>query len=151
MEESMQEFPHVYSVNALALSVGHVLLSAAGKPDIESLPPREFGGPGSAWSPEELLVAAVADCFVLSFKAIASASKFEWDSLDCHTEGRLDQLEGATRFTHFRTAANLRISSEISIERAERLMHKADKLCLITNSLKAPCTFEAKVSVNAAV
>jgi organic hydroperoxide reductase OsmC/OhrA len=143
----MQELPHVYKAGALALSAGHVFLSAADKQDIESLPPREFGGPGTAWSPEELLVAAVADCFVLSFKAIAHASTYEWDSLECHTEGTLEQLEGSYQFTGFRTVANLKIGPMGSIERAERLMHKADKMCLVTNSLRAPSTLETRVTI----
>jgi peroxiredoxin-like protein len=143
----MQELPHVYKAGALALSAGHVFLSAADKQDIESLPPREFGGPGTVWSPEELLVAAVADCFVLSFKTIAGASSFEWDSLECHTEGTLEQVEGSYQFTSFRTVANLRIGPMGSSERAERLMHKADNMCLVTNSLKASSTIEVRVTI----
>jgi hypothetical protein len=33
--------------------------------------PREFDGRGNQWSPESLLAAALADCFVLSFRAVA--------------------------------------------------------------------------------
>ena len=143
----MQELPHLYQVNAVALSAGHVFLSAADKPDIESMPPREFGGPGNAWSPEELVVAAVADCFVLSFKAIAIASKFEWKSLDCRTEGTLDRVEGAFQFTRFRTMASLTIGVGASKERAELLLSKAEKVCLVTNSLKAPSGLTTRVIV----
>ena len=37
---------------------------------IESAPPKEFDGPGDQWSPEQLLTAAVADCFVLNFRTM---------------------------------------------------------------------------------
>ena len=70
----MQELPHHYVVSANAKTVGNVALSANGVSDLESAPPAEFGGPGDQWSPESLLVAAVADCFILSFRAIARAS-----------------------------------------------------------------------------
>lgn len=32
-------------------------------------PPVQFGGDGKEWSPEDLFVAAVADCYLFSFKA----------------------------------------------------------------------------------
>ena len=77
----MQDFPHQYRVSANAKTAGNVVLSSSGVPDLPSAAPAEFGGPGDQWSPESLLVAAVADCFVLSFRAIARASQFDWASL----------------------------------------------------------------------
>ena len=47
-------------------------------PDLETAPPPEFDGPGGLWSPENLLCAAVADCFILTFRAIASFSRLSW-------------------------------------------------------------------------
>jgi peroxiredoxin-like protein len=143
----MQELPHVYKVNALALPVGHVFLSASDKHDIESSSPREFGGPGNAWSPEELVVAAIADCLVLSFKTIASASKFSWISLECNTEGTLDQVDGAYQFTHFRTVAILKVDTNVSAEHAKRLMIKAESMCPVTNSMKARTMVEIRVTL----
>ena len=48
---------------------GDVALSGDGLPAIATAPPAEFGGPGDRWSPETLLAAAVADCFVLGFRS----------------------------------------------------------------------------------
>ena len=70
----MHDFPHHYAVSATAETASNVSLSSEDVAAIESAPPVEFGGPGGHWSPESLLVAAVADCFVLSFPAIARAS-----------------------------------------------------------------------------
>ncbi len=72
----MHPFPHRYIVNAAMRPDGDVPLSTEGVRIIESAPPKEFDGPGNQWSPEALLTAAVADCFVLSFRAIAAASKY---------------------------------------------------------------------------
>ena len=71
----MQDFPHQYSATALANVEGDVNLQSERLPSLVSAPPSEFGGPGDRWSPETLLVAAVADCFVLTFRAIARASQ----------------------------------------------------------------------------
>ena len=70
----MEELPHHYIVSSSASSEGSVLVEAVGLPSLETAPPAEFGGPGDKWSPESLLVAAVADCFILTFRAIARAS-----------------------------------------------------------------------------
>ena len=77
----MQDFPHHYSAFARAQEQGEIELGGDGLAPLQSAPPAEFGGPGDLWSPETLLVAAVADCFALTFRAIARASKLpRWPS-----------------------------------------------------------------------
>jgi organic hydroperoxide reductase OsmC/OhrA len=145
----MQDFPHHYKVTAGANLAGNVNLRSPGAPDLASAPPAEFGGPGDQWSPESLLVAAVADCFVLSFRAIARASRFEWDSLSCDVEGTLDRVDRVTQFTGFDVAATLNIPAGSDEAKAERLLEKAEQACLITNSLKAESHLEIKVHISA--
>ena len=143
----MQDFPHNYTVSATAQSTSNVELSGAGLETIESAPPKEFGGPGDRWSPESLLVAAVADCFVLSFRAIARASKLEWESLSCSADGVLDRVDKQTRFTGFNVKAELVVPVGTDEARAHRLLEKAENLCLVTNSLIADSHLEATVHV----
>lgn len=141
----MQNLPHQYNVSAAADPESAVQLRSTGLPDLESAAPAEFGGPGDQWSPESLLVASVADCFVLSFKAIARASKFSWISLTCSVEGTLDKVERATQFTIFDLRASLTIPADMSEKMALRLLDKAEHLCLITNSLTADTRLTASV------
>jgi len=143
----MQDFPHHYSVSALARSEGEVTLESARLAAIASAPPSEFGGPGDRWSPETLLVAAHADCFVLSFRAVARASKLSWVSLRCQVEGTLDRVERVTQFTAFVVRAALTLPAGSDVERARGLLEKAEKVCLIANSLKAKTTLEATVEL----
>ena len=131
----MHPLPHNYQVNAAASGAGAVTLSAQGLPNILSAPPAEFDGPGDQWSPETLLLAAVADCFVLSFRAVAGASKFAWTSLDCQTHGVLDSVDHVTRFTQITNTATLKIPASSPESRAQSLLEKAEKICLISNSL----------------
>ena len=133
----MHPFPHRYIVNATVRPVGDVPLSTDGVRIIESAPPKEFDGPGNQWSPEGLLTAAVADCFSLSFRAIAAASKFAWLNLESRTEGTLDRIEGKMRFTRFDTHAKLLVPGGGDIERAKKLLEKAEQTCLVANSLNA--------------
>jgi organic hydroperoxide reductase OsmC/OhrA len=141
----MQDLPHHYSVAAGAQAEGPVVLSSEGLPDLASAAPQQFGGPGDRWSPETLLVAAVADCFILSFRAIARASKLAWTSLECRVEGTLDRVDRAMQFTAFHVRASLRVAPGVSEEQARRILEKAERSCLISNSLKAPSHLEAEV------
>jgi peroxiredoxin-like protein len=133
----MHPFPHHYIVNASVRPDGDVPLSTEGVRIIESAPPKEFDGPGNQWSPEGLLTAAVADCFVLSFRAIAAASKFAWSSLESRTEGTLDRIDGKMRFTRFDTHAKLHVAAGADVERAKKLLEKAEMACLVANSLSS--------------
>lgn len=141
----MQEFPHRYRVSAAAGTDGDVRLGSDGITDLLSAPPREFGGPGDKWSPETLLVAAVADCFVLSFRAIARASKLSWLSLKCDVEGTLERIENVNRFTSFVVHAKLEVSADINEDLAQRILAKAEKSCLVSRSLSGETHLDATV------
>jgi organic hydroperoxide reductase OsmC/OhrA len=112
---------------------------------MQSAPPAEFGGPGDQWSPETLLVASVADCFILTFRAIARASKFDWVSLECTVDGTLERIDRVTQFTGFAVKATLTVPAGADSARATLLMEKAERGCLVTNSLIADSHLEATV------
>ncbi len=143
----MQDLPHHYVVSGAAKVAGNVVLSSSGVADLDSAPPAEFGGPGDQWSPESLLVAAVADCFILSFRAIARASRLEWDSLSCSVEGTLDRIDRVTQFSGFNVSATLDVAAGTDEGKAQRLLEKAEQACLVTNSLKAESHLKATVRV----
>lgn len=143
----MQNFPHHYRVAAATRPGHNVALSSDGLDDLSSAAPAEFGGPGDLWSPETLLVAAVADCFILSFKAIAKGMKLDWTALSCDVEGTLDRTDNRTEFTAFKVTASLDVPAGTDETKAKRIMEKAEYACLISNSLKAETHLEATVSV----
>ena len=148
----MQDLPHHYAVTADAKSDTNVTLSSRGLDDLDTAGPPEFGGPGDVWSPETLLVGAVADCFILSFRATARAARLEWDSLSCSVIGTLDKIDRVTQFTAYDITAELTLpapaDNKADDKKALRLMEKAEKHCLITNSLKAATTLQASVLIS---
>lgn len=141
----MHPYPHQYTVQATANPSGDVPVTSAGLPGLVTAPPAEFDGPGDRWSPETLLVAAVADCFLLSFRGVARANKFDWHSLECSVEGTLDRVEGRTRFTRMAVRATLRVPAGTDEAKARQLMERAEHVCLISNSLLAERSIEATV------
>jgi organic hydroperoxide reductase OsmC/OhrA len=134
----MHELPHHYVAFATGGTAGDVDLQSPHLPALGSASPAEFGGPGDRWSPETLLVAALADCFVLTFRAVARASGLAWTSVRCEVIGTLDRVERATQFTAFTMRVELRVSEGTTEDLARRAVEKAERNCLITNSLKAP-------------
>jgi len=132
----MDAYPHRYEVRATAGTEGSVTIASSGLPSLATAPPPQFGGPGDQWSPETLFVAAAADCLILTFRAVATASKFSWVDIDCRGEGVLDRVDGVTRFTGLDLAVRLTVPPGTDADRARRLVEKAEKACLVTNSMR---------------
>jgi organic hydroperoxide reductase OsmC/OhrA len=143
----MHPFPHHYAVTASAPPAGEIQLIGDRLPVLRSAPPSQFDGPGDRWSPESLLVAAVADCFVLTFRAIARAAKLPWMSLDCVVTGTLDRVDRVTQFTEFEVIARLKVPLGVELEQALRALEKAKRECLISNSLKASFHLDSQIEV----
>ena len=95
----MKPLPHSYEVALLGGPAGYASLSTEGVPALSSAPPKEFDGPGDAWSPEHLLLASVLACFMFTFRAVARGSNFDFLSLDLTGSGTVDRKDGVTCFT----------------------------------------------------
>lgn len=143
----MHPFPHRYRAQARAASTGRVMVDADGLPEIETNAPPEFGGPPGHWSPETLLVAAIADCFILSFRASARSSRLAWLSLAVDVEGVLEKADGSALFTRFTISPRLTVAPGTSETLAEGVLQHAKRLCLITNSLSGECELATTVHV----
>jgi peroxiredoxin-like protein len=143
----MQNLPHRYQVSANAETEGNVVLKADDLPQLISAPPAQFGGPGNQWSPEHLLVASVADCFILTFRAVAQASKLVWSNLEASAEGVLERADRVTRFTTITVSATLTVPADTNIDKARQLLEKAEAACLITNSLSGETHLETEIIV----
>ncbi|MGH8197027.1 MAG: OsmC family protein [Steroidobacteraceae bacterium] len=141
----MHPFPHRYQVTVGATPEGALQLNAEGLTEIVSLPPPQFGGPGGYWSPETLLLAAVGDCMMLTFRAIAKASRFEWRELSANVDGLLERIDGNSRFTRIETRVRLVVPAGADAGRARKLLEKAEQGCPVSNSLTAERQLECEV------
>ncbi|MBV1913338.1 MAG: OsmC family protein, partial [Cycloclasticus sp.] len=103
----MEQLPHTYTVNVTGTPDTTLSTFSNHLPIIKIAPPKEFDGPGDQWSPEELLMASLSSCLILSFKAIARASKLEWYDLQCDSSGVLDKVDRKVLFTKINTKATL--------------------------------------------
>lgn len=141
----MKDLPHNYAITSTLNNDGQVSLEADNAPKMVITAPPEFGGPAGNWSPETLLVASVASCFLLTYRALASASKLDWQSFSCDVSGRLDSVNRVVQFSGFTITANLIVDNSNDIEKAERLLKKSEDSCLIRNSLIPKIILETHV------
>ena len=145
----MHPYPHHYVVRASAAPEGDVPISAERLPTLQTAPPAEFDGPGDRWSPETLVAAAVGDCLILTFRSVTAASKVPWTFLQCRVSGTLDRIDRVTQFTGFEIHATLTVPPGTSPDAARHALEKADRVCLITNSLKGATRLVATIEVAA--
>lgn len=141
----MHPYPHVYRVSAAGTAGGTVTVSAPQLPDLATAPPPEFDGPGGFWSPENLLCAAIADCFILTFRGVSRGARFDWLKLECRVEGTLERAEGGSQFTRYMTFATLTVSEGSDVTKARALLERAEHSCLVSNSLRGARALECEV------
>ncbi len=141
----MEPLPHTYSVAVTANPDDALSVTTEDIPELVVSPPPQFGGSGDQWSPEDLLVASLASCFVLSFRAIAKVNQFGWSDLRVQASGELHKVDRKTRFTSMTIRARLTIDAGEGREKAERFLQKAEDSCFISNSLNCDIHLESEI------
>lgn len=139
---------YIYRVNASSTTVrsGIVAADEIEPPIVFSAPPEFQGEPGN-WTPEHFLMASVAGCFVSTFSGMADFSKFEFLTLEVGVEGIIRKDQGGWRFTQINVRPRLKIAQEKDRERANRLLEKAEKTCLVVRSLASQVALEPEIVV----
>ena len=143
----MHPYPHMYGAAAAGERTGTVTVTSPKLPQLETAPPPEFDGPGGVWSPETLLCASLADCFVLTFRAVSRAARLDWVRLECRVEGILERIERVSQFTRYTTFANLTVPAGTDASKARKLLEQAEHDCLISNSVRGSRILEAQITV----
>jgi organic hydroperoxide reductase OsmC/OhrA len=124
---------------------------ATGLPSLEVAPPPEFQGDPGFWTPEHLYVASVNSCFVATFLAIADLSKLDIVSVASSARGKLEQVEASGfQITEVVLRPKLIVRHARDMERGGRLLAKAAKSCLISNSIKTIVELEPQIEFESA-
>ena len=107
--------------------------------------PAEFEGPGGGFSPEDLYVMALQNCFVATFKVFAEKSRLAYESLRVESELTVDRDE-AGRPWMARCVFAVYLEGCVQIENAKRILARTSENCMILNSVKTEKVFEFHVS-----
>ncbi|ACD83140.1 OsmC family protein [Candidatus Methylacidiphilum infernorum] len=143
----MHPLPHHYKVVSSGGPFGNLIVKGIDEefPPIELNAPVQYGGPKNTWSPETLLPAALSSCLILTFDSVAEASRFRWHKIECEADGTLDRKEGIRYFVSFSLKVKLFVPQGTDIQKAQKLLHKAEENCLITQSLKGSVFLESEI------
>jgi organic hydroperoxide reductase OsmC/OhrA len=142
------ETRHNYQVRAKStrLRSGVIASDAVPKPICFSAPP-EFQGEAGLWTPEHFFVASVVTCYVSTFSGMSDVSKLGFVSLEVDADGVLEKGAEGWRFTEVCLRPTLKIAREEDRERANRLLEKAERSCLVARSISARVTMQSNVNV----
>jgi organic hydroperoxide reductase OsmC/OhrA len=110
--------------------------------------PPQFSGLEGRWTPEDLLMTALASCFTTTFHAIAGYSKFEYTDLAVEAEGTVSKTDNGYCFSEIVIRPSLMIPNEEQRERSVGLLHKAKALCLVSRALATAQKFEARIEIS---
>ncbi len=112
--------------------------------------PPAFGGLEGRWTPEDLLLGAVASCYTTTFRALAENSKSEYTDLQVEVEGNISKADRGYGFGEILIRANLTIPPAADQALAVKLLHKAKALCLVSRALSIGQRFEPHLQVGEA-
>ncbi|MBK6315638.1 MAG: OsmC family protein [Blastocatellia bacterium] len=138
---------HTYETEVVWIGERRGILSSTGLPDIQVAAPPEFKGHPGVWTPEHLFVSATASCFVTTFLAIAELSKLEFVGITTTAVGKLEKIEGqGYLISEIVIRPTLTVKHAGDEERALRILEKAERNCLVSNSIKSVVRLESVVS-----
>jgi len=122
-------------------------LTSEGKPSLSVVAPPEFQGQSGQWTPEDLFVAAVEVCLMLTFVGIAEKRGLSFASYESQAEGLLEWEQGSYRFVRVVVSPTVAFFDEHSIAAGREVMERAHDTCLVARSLNCEVVVEPSLVV----
>ena len=117
-----------------------------GKPEIQGTADTAFRGEAEKWNPEDLFVAAISSCHMLSYLALCAREKISVLSYEDEATGVMkEDGKGGGRFEQVTLHPVVTIANADHVDRARELHEKAHELCFIASSVSIPIHHEAEV------
>lgn len=146
----MAEEKHTYRTSIRWTAQKRAALSAPGLPGVEIGTPPEFpGGHAGIWSPEHLFTASAEACLMTTFLAIAENSKLAFTSYSSEAVGTLEKNAEGMMITEIALTARVVVEDAALVDRARRIVEKAEQACLISRSMKTKIILTVEVTVAA--
>ncbi len=106
-----------------------------------------FRGEASLLNPEQLLVASVVSCQLLSFLAVAARARVDIRAYEDDAEGVMPEEESPLRLTEITLRPRIVVAPGTSEERILHLVDLAHRECYIANSLRTDIRIEPTVVI----
>lgn len=133
----MNRFPMEYEVALEKSDRKPMEVHSSARPCLVVGPPLELGGSDVWWSPEHLLVAALASCITATFSALAERAELHVSEVRCRARGTLDRKEGHIAFSSMHLEMEITVLAH-EVERARGVAADAKKRCFVAGSLRCP-------------
>ena len=115
------------------------------KPAMTGTADPAFGGDPKLYNPEELLLAALSSCHMLSYLALASLEGLVVVGYEDSASGTMLQEGYGGRFTEVMLKPRVTLAAGSDLVRGEALHEDANKTCFIANSVNFPVRHEVEV------
>lgn len=124
------------------------ILRIAGKPDLIATADPLFRGDAAQHNPEDLLLAALSGCHLLTYLALCARARINVFSYRDKAEGTLLLTEdGGGHFTEVVLRPEVIVAEECMLEKAQHFHGEVHKYCFIARSVNFPVRCEAVVRV----
>ncbi len=117
-----------------------------GKPSLRGSADATFRGDPALYNPEDLLVAALSTCHMLSYLALCARAGVEVVAYDDDATGTMARKDGKVRFTEVVLRPRVVVASEDDLKTARALHAAAHDACFIANSVNFPVGHQATVA-----
>jgi len=121
---------------------GHVI-RIDGKPDLKGSSDPHFRGDAARHNPEELLVAALSTCHMLSYLHLCAVNGVVVTAYTDRATGTLETAGDGGRMTEVTLRPSVTVREADMIAKAQELHLQAHDLCFIANSVNFPVRCEA--------
>jgi len=121
-------------------------IEADGKPELRGSADPHFLGDATRYNPEDLLVAALSACHLLSYLAECARAGIAVVSYEDDARGEMTLVDGVMRFREVTLHPKVAVADESRIAEALALHERAHALCFIANSVNFPVHHEAAVT-----
>ena len=112
-------------------------LSTHGKESQVVSAPPEFRGEEGFWNPEELFVAAVESCLMMTFASMAEKYHLPVEAYYSEATGDLEYANGEYRFTRITIRPTIIINDAEAAPKTLQVLKNAERGCLLSNSVTA--------------
>ena len=145
----MLSYPEKYTYNTQLRWTSELMgnLSSKGRPKIEVATPPEFGGHMGIWSPEDLFLSSVEVCILTTFLWFVNKEHVNLKSYSSKATGTVEKIDGKYIFNSIYIELEIGISSDDNRSIVEKILKKAPRACLISNSIKTDVHIKSKINI----
>jgi len=124
-------------------------VSTDGRPELRGSSDPTFRGDRDRWNPEQLLLAALAQCHMLAYLHVCvTEGVVVTGYVDEATGSMTSDRDGSGRFTEALLRPRVTVADASMVEAAERAHRRANELCFIANSVSFPVRHEPTTTVD---